>query len=237
MNLNRDTEFTWLGQSCFRVKTPGGKTLLIDPWVNGNPATPEGLKHQSGIDAMLITHGHFDHIHDAVPIAKETGCQVVGIFEIAEWLKRKGVQNVTDMNKGGTVELAGVKVTMVHADHSCGITEDDGSIVYGGTAAGYVVELENGFKFYHAGDTNVFLDMGLIRELYAPDLALLPIGGHYVMSPYEAAKAVELLGVKQVVPMHYGTFPILKGTPEDLQQRVEKFGCKVLAIKPGETLR
>jgi L-ascorbate metabolism protein UlaG (beta-lactamase superfamily) len=237
LNLKKNVEFTWLGHGTFKVKTPGGKTLLLDPWVMNNPACPEPLKNVEGVEAMLISHGHFDHIADAVAIAKQTNCTALGIFELATWLKRKGVENTIDMNKGGTVEVAGVKVTMVHADHSCGISEDDGSIVYGGEAVGFVVELENGFKFYFSGDTNVFGDMALIRELYQPDLAILPIGGHYVMGPREAAKAVELLGVKQVIPMHYGTFPVLKGHPDELQERVKALGCEVAKIQPGQTIR
>jgi L-ascorbate metabolism protein UlaG (beta-lactamase superfamily) len=236
VKLNRNVEFTWLGHGTFKVKTPGGKSLLLDPWVMNNPVCPDGLKDVSGVDAMLITHGHFDHIADAVAIAKQTKCTAVGIFELATWLKGKGVENTIDMNKGGTAEVAGVKVTMVHADHSCGISDGD-AIVYGGEAVGFVVELENGFKFYFSGDTNVFGDMAIIRELYQPDVAIIPIGGHYVMGPREAAKAVELLGVKHVIPMHYGTFPVLKGRPNELQLLVDRFGAEVASIEPGETIR
>lgn len=236
MSLGHDTALTWLGHATFRVHTPAGRTLLLDPWVASNPACPEAHKRLGDVDAMLITHGHFDHIADAVAIGTETGCQAVGIVELCAWLGRKGVENTIGMNKGGTIEVAGVKVTMVHADHSCGITEDDGSIVYGGEAVGYVVDVGNGFSFYFAGDTNVFGDMALIRELYAPSLAILPIGGHFTMGPREAAKAVELLGVKQVVPMHYGTFPLLGGTPEELEARVERLGCQVITLTPGDTL-
>ncbi|MEB3197181.1 MAG: metal-dependent hydrolase [Candidatus Sericytochromatia bacterium] len=237
MTLGRETTFTWLGHATFAVTTPGGQSLLLDPWVQSNPACPEALKDLPRVDAMLLTHGHFDHVADAVSLAKAHACPTVGIFELCHWLGRQGVSSTLDMNKGGTVEVAGVHVTMVHADHSCGIQEADGSIVYGGEAVGYVVRLENGFTFYFAGDTNVFGDMALIGELYRPDLAILPIGGHYVMGPREAAKAVELLGVKQVIPMHFGTFPVLAGTPEDLQARVASLGCQVLAMRPGETLR
>lgn len=236
MNLGRDTTFTWLGHATFLVQTPGGKRLLLDPWVQSNPACPDKLKDVGALDAMLITHGHFDHIADAVPLARQTHCPVVGIVELCNWLGRQDVKNTVDMNKGGTVEVAGVRITMVHADHSCGIEDTDGSIIYGGEAVGYVVELENGFKFYFAGDTNVFGDMALIGELYQPDIAFLPIGGHYVMGPREAAKAVELLRVKNVVPMHYGTFPILAGTPESFQTLVEPLGCRVLRMEPGGTL-
>jgi len=238
MAINRGVEIQWLGHSTFRIRTPGGKTLLIDPWVHGNPACPENLKQVDSLDALLLTHGHFDHIGDAVGIAKATGAQAVGIFEICHWLGRKGVSNTSDMNKGGSRTVAGVRVTMVHADHSCGITEDDGSIVYGGEAVGYVLELENGFRLYHAGDTALFGDMRLIGELYRPDLALLPIGDLYTMSPREAAHAIRLLGVKQVIPMHWGTFPALTGTPGQLRElTADVSGLTIHDVKPGETVK
>ncbi len=235
MNL-RGLKLTWLGHATFRIETPEGKTVLIDPWVQGNPACPDNLKTFDKIDVLLITHGHFDHLGDAVALARQHQPQVVCIPETAHWLASKGVENLAEMNKGGTQEVDGLRVTMVHADHSCGIL-DEGKILYGGEPCGYVVRFPNGFKLYHAGDTNVFGDMRIIGQLYQPDLACLPIGDHYTMSPREAAYAVKLLKVKNVVPMHFGTFPLLKGTPDELKKQTRAIkGLKIHAMKPGATL-
>lgn len=182
---------------------------------------------------MLCTHGHFDHIGDAVEIAKKLNPKVVGIPELCGWLGKKGVKNLAEMNKGGTQAVGDIKVTMVHADHSCGIKDGD-ELVYGGEACGYVIEFSNGVKVYHAGDTNVFGDMAIIRELYAPDIAMIPIGDHYTMSPREAAYACNLLKAKTVIPMHFGTFPILTGRPSELQKLVP--GIEILEMKPGQTI-
>lgn len=240
MTLNRDIRLTWLGHATFLIETPGGKRLLIDPWVEHNPACPPDKKNIDRCDLMLMTHAHFDHIGDAIPIAQKTGCQVVGIVELLSWLEKRGVGNLRPMNKGGTQRfegLDGIAVTMVHADHSCGITDGD-QILYGGEAVGFVVEFENGFKLYHAGDTNVFGDMALIAELYQPDLVMLPIGDHFTMSPREAAKAVRLLGARHVVPMHFGTFPVLTGRPSALKELTADIeGLTVYDIQPGETIR
>lgn len=234
--LRNGIEITWLGHGTFRITTPSGKRILIDPWVMNNPACPDELKDPGDLDAILITHGHFDHIGDAVEIAKQKTPQVVSIPETSHWLASKGVDNLVEMNKGGTVEVADCKVHMVHAVHSCGITDGD-RIIYGGEAAGYVIEFENNFRLYHSGDTAVFSDMALIGKILEPDWAILPIGDHYTMGPRSAAEAVRLLGVKNVIPSHFATFPVLTGRPEDLRKEASDVeGLEVVELEPGETL-
>jgi L-ascorbate metabolism protein UlaG (beta-lactamase superfamily) len=235
MNL-QGNRLTWLGHSTFRIETAEGKTVYVDPWVMENPLCPQGEKEVKKADLLLCTHGHFDHIADAVKIAKQHKSTVVGIFELCMWTKKKGVETIAPMNKGGTQTVEGVKITMVHADHSCGIMEDDGSIVYGGEAVGYVLELPGGVKLYHAGDTAVFGDMAIIRELYAPEIVLLPIGDHFTMGPREAAYACKLLQPKYVIPMHYGTFPPLVGRPLHLKSLLGAGGPAVVEMQAGETL-
>jgi L-ascorbate metabolism protein UlaG (beta-lactamase superfamily) len=237
MPLNADVSFTWVGHGTWKARSAKGKEILIDPWVMGNPAAPEMLKTVDRCDLMLITHGHFDHIHDAQEIARRTKPTIICNHEIGVWLGSKGIdgEKIIAGNHGGTIEAEGIKVTLVHAEHSCGITEDTGAIIYGGQACGFVIEFENGFSVYFAGDTDVFGDMALIAELGNFDVAFLPIGGFYTMGPERAAKAVSLLGVKTVVPMHFATFPILAGRPDQLQELVGN-GVKVLDIKPGDTV-
>jgi L-ascorbate metabolism protein UlaG (beta-lactamase superfamily) len=215
--------------------TPQGRRVLADPWVKGNPARPESVKTVAPLDLILVTHGHFDHVGDAVDIAAATGAPVVGNFEVCQWLARQGVKEVRPMNKGGTQRLAGVRVTMVHALHSSSHIDDTG-ITYLGEAAGYVIRFEGGPTVYFAGDTAIFGDMKLIGELYAPEIGILPIGDLFTMGPMEAARACDLLGVKRVMPMHFGTFPALTGTVEELRALVEPKGITVLAPRPGETV-
>lgn len=224
---------TWLGHATFLLESPGKKRILFDPWVTGNPTAPESAKSIGALDLMLLTHGHQDHTGDAVPIGRSSGAQVVAPFELAEWLQTKGLQKVIGMNPGGTLRALGLSITMVPACHSSSIV-DNGQTVYLGVATGYVVTFEDGLTIYFAGDTSIFGDMRLIGEMYRPRLAFLPIGDLYTMGPEQAAKACELLGVEQVVPMHYGTFPALTGTPAKLRELVGA-RVKVLELKPGET--
>ena len=232
------TRITYMGHSTFRVVTPGDEQIIIDPWLTDNPQTPEDMKQVGELDTMLITHGHFDHFDDAIPVAQETGAMAVANFEIFSYLQAKGVENATPIQKGGTQQIGGIQVTATHAFHSSSIAEEDGTIVYAGEPMGYILEFESGFKVYHAGDTAVFGDMRLIGELYSPDLALLPIGNQVVMSPFEAAHAARLLGVGHVVPIHYGTFPFLPGTAEDFQKHINEIapGVTVHIMQPGEDL-
>jgi L-ascorbate metabolism protein UlaG (beta-lactamase superfamily) len=225
-------QITWLGHSAFRIRTPGGKEVLFDPWYTGNPSFPESARPKAA-DLILISHGHSDHITDAALMARATGATIVAIWEVTSWLGSKGVKNLEPMNKGGAITSKGLRITMTDARHSSSV--DEGGIVYLGEPAGFVIQLENGQKIYYAGDTSLFGDMKLIGELYKPDIAFLPIGDRFTMGPDTAAMAARWLGVKQVVPMHYGTFPLLTGTPDQLEQHLVGSNIEVLKLNPGET--
>jgi L-ascorbate metabolism protein UlaG (beta-lactamase superfamily) len=207
--------FRWMGFGGFHIKTPGNKIIMIDPWIKNNPLCPEDLRQIEDLDYIFLTHAHRDHAEDVIWLSEKTGAQVLAGWELAQILIRKGVKNVVAINKGGTRPFGGIAVTAVHADHSSAYIDGD-QMLYGGEPMGFVIRFENDFVIYHAGDTNVFGDMALIAELYEPELGLLPIGDTYTMSPWEAAKAVRLLKVKQVIPMHYGGFDFLVGRPQEL---------------------
>ncbi|MBV9573430.1 MAG: metal-dependent hydrolase [Acidobacteriales bacterium] len=226
-------KLTWLGHATFRIQTPAGKIVLLEAWVMNNPMCPEKEKKLDKVDVLLCTHGHHDHIEDAVEIIKKHDPQVVGIIELCAWLEKKGAKKLLPMNKGGTQTVGDLKITMVNAVHSGGI-HDGKEIVYGGNPCGFVIEFSNGVKIYHAGDTSVFGDMEIIREIYAPDIVMLPVGDHFTMGPAEAAYAIKLLKPKSVIPMHYATFPVLTGTPADLRKLVS--GVEIVEMQPGQTL-
>ena len=227
-----EATLTWLGHASFRIDTSGGKRVYVDPWFD-NPKCPDSEKDPDRCDVIAVTHGHGDHVGSVVDLTKRHGpLPVVAMVELKAWLEKQGAQmdELPGPNKGGTVEAEGLKFTLTNAFHSSGT--DDGS--YGGEAAGIVVQLEDGKKVYFAGDTCVFGDMQLIGRIYSPDVAVLPIGGHFTMDPREAAVACELLGAQRVVPCHWGTFPLLKGTPEELKQQAS--GVNVEDIEPGGSL-
>jgi L-ascorbate metabolism protein UlaG (beta-lactamase superfamily) len=241
MGLPSDTRITWYGHSCFTVETPGGRTIVLDPWFT-NPLSPAGADSIQRCDLLLVSHGHFDHLGEARSIASRLRPAWPCIHELSLWLARQlpgGADQVIGMNKGGTVEAAGLKVTMTTADHSAGDWNAPGeTTLYLGDPVGFIIELESGTRLYFAGDTTAFGDMRFIRELHRPDVAFLPIGGHFTMGPAEAALAVELLGVGDVIPMHYGTFPILTGTPAALREALAARGLDAVTVHettPGGT--
>lgn len=230
----RRLSITWLGHSTFLLQSPGGVRLLFDPWLGSNPACPPDKRRIDALHLVLITHGHSDHGEDAVAVGRATGATVVASPELAGWLEQKGLRNLKPMNIGGRLIVHGLAVTMVQAVHSSSAVED-GRVVYLGPATGYVVRFEDGQTIYFAGDTALFGDMRLIGDIHKPDTAFLPIGDRYTMGPEDAARACEWLGVRTVVPMHYGTFPELTGTPARLRELVEPRGIRVLELRPGET--
>jgi L-ascorbate metabolism protein UlaG (beta-lactamase superfamily) len=224
---------TWLGHASFRLDSPGDKRIYVDPWLNGNPKCPEAELEPERVDLIAVTHGHGDHVGDTVELWKKFKPPVIALVELRAWLASQGVEADTPQNpnKGGTIDVDGVKVTMTDANHSS--STEDGT--YAGEPAGIVLELEDGFTIYFAGDTNVFMSMQLIGRIYEPDVAVLPIGDHFTMGPREAAVALELLGVKRCVPCHYGTFPLLSGTPEELAELAP--GVELIVPDPGETVQ
>ena len=241
MALDTSATFTWFGHACWQVDTPGGKTVIFDPWF-GNPMSPKPQEAVDRCDVLLVTHGHDDHFGNALAIASRTRPTWPCIHELSLWLGRNYAHKdgLIGFNKGGTVEAAGLKITMVRADHSSGdIYAGAEAPLYLGEPVGFIVELEDGFRFYFAGDTDVFSDMRLIGERYTPSLAFLPIGGHFTMDPAGAAMAVELLGVTDVAPMHYGTFGLLAGTPDQLRTELAGRGMSGVQVhdpSPGGTI-
>lgn len=226
-------ELTWLGHAAFRLRTADGAVIYLDPWLEGNPACPDTEAHPARADAVFLTHGHGDHFGDTLHLARDLGAEVFCIHEIAVYLRAQGAVRVTGLNKGGTVTgPAGVRATMVDARHSGGLDTDTG-ILPGGEPAGWVLAFPGGPTIYHAGDTMLFGDMALVRDLWAPGIALLPIGGHFTMDPAQAARAARLLAVQAVVPIHYGTFPLLAGTPGELAAELAGSGIEVAALVPG----
>jgi L-ascorbate metabolism protein UlaG (beta-lactamase superfamily) len=229
---------SWLGHSTFLLQFPNGKRVVTDPWL-GNPncppefAKPESLKP---VDLILVSHGHSDHTGDVVGLARATNAPVVCLFELGGYFVEKGLKDVRDMGIGGTQTVGDFTITMTNAVHSGSIV-DAGRIVYLGGAAGFIVRVSGAPTIYFAGDTALFGDMKIIGEIYKPQIAFLPIGDHYTMGPDTAALAAEWLGVRQVVPMHWGTFPLLTGTPAMLKERLVGKGIDVLELKPGETAK
>jgi L-ascorbate metabolism protein UlaG (beta-lactamase superfamily) len=226
---------TWVGHSTFLLETGTGERVLLEGFVDSCPTTPDALKGDGlgDLDLILVSHGHEDHVADVVAHQQRTGAKVAGMVELMGWFGRNGIDNehLIDFNKGGTIEAAGLRITMVDAKHSA--SAPDGS--YAGEPAGFIIELANGYCIYFAGDTTVFGDMALIGELHAPDLAMLPIGGRYTMDPPLAAKAIHLLGVREVIGMHWGTFAPLTGHPAHLAKLVANHGVVVHELEPGET--
>jgi L-ascorbate metabolism protein UlaG (beta-lactamase superfamily) len=234
--IGKEVKITYLGHSAFKLVSPQGVVLLIDPYLSNNPKTPSNQKEVDKADLILATHGHGDHLGDTVAIAQKTNAQAVVMAEMATYLSNKGVKNLVRMNKGGSYTVKGIRITVVNAQHSSSITEGN-QVIYAGEPVGFIIRFENGFTVYHAGDTSVMADMKIFGDLYSPNLAFLPIGSHFTMDPREAAYASKLLRVQYVIPMHYGTFPVLTGTPEAfIQDMKDQPEVKVLVMNPGQTV-
>jgi L-ascorbate metabolism protein UlaG (beta-lactamase superfamily) len=233
----KGTSISWLGHATVLITTAKGTTILIDPFIEHNPKYPKGYKLPDKIDLLLLTHGHMDHIADALPVAKKHGSIAIGMVELIGWLHSKGLKDEQGigMNLGGSHKHADVTISLTPARHSSGI-EDGGKMIYGGEPAGFIIAIDNGPTLYHAGDTTVFTDMQLIGELYHPDLAMLPIGDHYTMGPRLAAVAAKYLGAKTILPIHFGTFPPLIGTPAQLEKELAGSGITVIHTDPGKPI-
>ncbi len=228
------TEITWWGHAAFVIRTPGGAVLAVDPWFK-NPKAPQGAAWPEAVDAILVTHGHSDHVGDAAELAKKTNAQVIGSFELTNLI---GAANSAGGNIGGSIKVKDATIHLVEAVHSSGFGQDPKAPQYGGPAMGFVIQIANGPTLYHAGDTGFFASMALIAEQYKPTHALLPIGGHFTMDPAGAALAIRMLKVKNVVPMHFGTFPLLTGTPDQLKAALKTARVKtqVMVLEPGQTV-
>lgn len=234
LTLSGGAQLTWLGHSAFELIIAQKKVILLDPWLSGNPKCPQNRKHVERVDHILLTHGHGDHAGDIVAIGKEHKPNIVTIVELGGWLEKQGIENVVAADLGGSYSFDDVTVTLVRADHTSSAPNSDGTYV--GVPVGFVINLAGGPTLYYAGDTDVFSDMSLIGELYKPDIALLPIGDFYTMGPRGAALATRLLGVKQVIPMHFGTFPVLIGNPTAFRKELAGFGLDdvhVIEMQPG----
>jgi L-ascorbate metabolism protein UlaG (beta-lactamase superfamily) len=238
----------WLGQASFRLTTPGGKNIMIDPWVTQNPKTPaewKNLEKLGKLDLVLVSHAHGDHFGDAATLVKAQHIQMWGPAGLADTLAELGIltsEEAPRMNKGGTITPLGpgIAISETRADHSSEFVyvnpeTKKREVHVGGEPVGFIIKLENGFTIYHMGDTNVFSDMKLIASYYKPDLILVPIGGHFVMDPKEAALATKMVNPKYAIPIHYGTIPQLKGTPEEYLAALGKTKTKVIVMTPGET--
>lgn len=239
--IGRGVTITWVGHGTFHFATPEGQGVLVDAWVDTNPMTPAALKAKvrEGLTAIFLTHGHSDHVGDIAQLVADTGAMVACQYDLVPYLQDKGVpgEKLVGFNKGGTVEVGGVKATMTNAHHSSSAYED-GKIIPLGTPAGFVLRFSNGFTVYHTGDTSVTADMQIVGDLYKPELTILPIGDHFTMDPRQAAYALKLIRSAYAIGGHWGTFPLLSGTPEALAEACKEFAVEttVLPLRPGESV-